>query len=342
MALQEKNYNPELMYGASSENTTAQTITSASSQAIAVGANGATNPVLEIDTNTASVATGINITGAAEAGGVAVKVISSGTNEALTLNAKGSGTITIAGVSTGNVQVGGGSSNPAFIVDSTSANALAVGPAGTTNPVLKVDANTGSQATGLSITGKATGTATAVAAIGSAADEHLIIDAKAAGTIGLGTVSTGLVSIATASSSAGMRYKKSVLASSGNTTMTAAMSGSVMLLDGAATDYTLPAIGAGDVGMEFWFVATIIATDQTITAGAADLLTGSITVVDTSADVDVFVPDVTDDLIITLNGTTTGGKTVGSWCHLVAISATRWWVEGVFLTAAETQATPFS
>jgi len=45
---------------------------------------------------------------------------------------------------------------------------------------------------------------------------------------------------------------------------------------------------------------------------------------------------------ITLNGTTTGGKTVGSYCHLVAISATRWWVEGVFLTATETQATPFS
>ena len=94
--------------------------------------------------------------------------------------------------------------------------------------------------------------------------------------------------------------------------------------------------------MEFWFVATIIATDQTITAGAGDLLTGSIEVVDTAADTDVFVPDVSDDLIITLNGTTTGGKTVGSWCHLVAISATLWWVEGIFLTATETQATPFS
>lgn len=139
-----------------------------------------------------------------------------------------------------------------------------------------------------------------------------------------------------------VKFKRNVLASSGNTTMTSAMSGSVMLLDGAATDYVLPAIGTGDIGMEFWFVATIIATDQTITAGAADLLTGSIEVVDTAADTDVFVPDVTDDLIITLNGTTTGGKTVGSWCHVVAISATRWWVEGIFLTATETQATPFS
>lgn len=342
MAIQHKNYNPDLMAGGADETSIPQTITAASTGALAVGANGATNPVLNVDTNTASVATGISIVGAAEGDRVDLKAISSGTNEGLDIDAKGSGTIVIAGVSTGNVQVGGGSSNPSFIIDSTSATALVVGRQGATNPVLTVDANTGSNVTGVKITGAATGTAVAVVATGSATDELLTINAKAAGTIGLGNISTGLVSIATASASLGMCYKKSVLASSGNTTMTSAMSGSVMLLDGAATDYTLPAIGAGDVGMEFWFVATIIATDQTITAGAADLLTGSIQIVDTAADIDVFVPNVTSDLIITLNGTTTGGKTVGSYCHLVAISATRWWVEGSFLTATETQSTPFS
>jgi len=184
----------------------------------------------------------------------------------------------------------------------------------------------------ITITSEATGERPTITATGSDTNIGLNIDGKG----------TGVVGLALASTSGGIRYKRSVLASSGNTTMTSAMSGSVMLLDGAGTDYTLPAIGAGDVGMEFWFVATIIATDQTITAGSGDLLTGSIEVVDTAADTDVFVPDVTDDLIITLNGTTTGGKTVGSWCHLVANSATRWWVEGVFLTATETQATPFS
>ena len=250
-------------------------------------------------------------------------------------------TITI-GNTTGATAVAIKSGTGGTVLTSADDNALTAGANGATNPVLQVDASTSSVATGLKITGAATGTACALAAIGSASDESLSINAKAAGTIAIGGTSTGLVSIATASSSAGMRYKRSVLASSGNTTMTSAMSGSVMLLDGAATDYTLPAIGAGDVGMEFWFVATIIATDQTITAGAADLLTGSIEVVDTAADTDVFVPDVSDDLIITLNGTTTGGKTVGSWCHLVAISATRWWVEGIFITATETQGTPFS
>jgi len=250
-------------------------------------------------------------------------------------------TITI-GNTTGATALALRSGSGGTIVTSADDNALTAGANGATNPVLRVDASASSVATGISVTGAATGTAVAIAAIGSATDESLSINAKAAGTIAIGNTSTGLVSLATASSGSGISYKRRVLASSGNTTMTSAMSGAVMLLDGASTAYTLPAIGTGDVGMEFWFVATIIASSQTITAGAGDLLTGSIEVVDTAADTDVFVPDVSDDLIITLNGTTTGGKTVGSWCHLVAISATRWWVEGIFLTATETQAIPFS
>lgn len=140
-----------------------------------------------------------------------------------------------------------------------------------------------------------------------------------------------------------LKTKRNVLASSGNTTMTSAMSGSVMLIDGASTDYALPAIGTGDVGMYFDFVSTIISTGtQTITAQAADLLTGSIAIIDVGAvGSDTFVPDVTDDLIITLNGTTTGGVAVGSWCRLTAISATRWFVQGVF-NGSGTLATPFS
>jgi len=202
---------------------------------------------------------------------------------------------------------------------------------GESEEILILDANA-TAVNEITIDNAATGAAPTITATGDDTNINLDLDGKGTGNVNLGLLSTG----------GGIRYKRSVLASAGNTTMTSAMSGSVMLLDGATTDFTLPAIGAGDIGMEFWFVATIIATDQTITAGAGDLLTGSIEVVDTAADTDVFVPDVSDDLIITLNGTTTGGKTVGSWCHLVAISATLWWVEGIFLTATETQATPFS
>lgn len=84
----------------------ANVITSSAAAAFAVGANGSTNPVLQVDANTASVATGLKVTGAAAASGVALAVVSSGTNESLTVNAKGSGTITLQSSGTGNVLCG--------------------------------------------------------------------------------------------------------------------------------------------------------------------------------------------------------------------------------------------
>lgn len=83
-------------------------VTGTGTSALAVGANGATNPVFAVDANTASVATGVKVTGAAAASGVAVAVVSSGTNENLTIDAKGSGTITLNGTATGNVISGTG------------------------------------------------------------------------------------------------------------------------------------------------------------------------------------------------------------------------------------------
>lgn len=159
----------------------------------------------------------------------------------------------------------------------------------------------------------------------------------------LAVTGTTTLSGAVDASGVALKSKRNVLASSGNTTMTTAMSGSVMLIDGASTDYALPAIGSGDVGVYFDFYSTIISTGtQTITAQAADLLTGSITIADVgAAGTDNFSPDVTDDLVITLNGTTTGGVAVGSWCTITAISATRWFVNGVF-NGSGTLATPFS
>lgn len=84
----------------------AQTITSTSATALTVGANGATNPVFSVNANTASVATGLTIIGAAAASGVAMTVISSGTNENLAINAKGSGTISLNATATGTVTIG--------------------------------------------------------------------------------------------------------------------------------------------------------------------------------------------------------------------------------------------
>jgi hypothetical protein len=85
--------------------TGALTVTSASANALAVGATGATNPVLKVDASTASVATGLSITGAAAGSRLALAVISSGTNEGLNIDAKGSGSITVGNTSTGNINL---------------------------------------------------------------------------------------------------------------------------------------------------------------------------------------------------------------------------------------------
>lgn len=161
-------------------------LTSTSANAIAIGPNGSTNPTLKINANTASAATGLEVVGAAAAGGLAVKAISSGTNENLTLDAKGSGTVTINGTATGAISLARTST-----VTSSAATALTVGANGATNPVVQVDAATASVATGLKITGAAAAGGLAVAVISSGTNENMTIDAKGSGTISLGTTSTG-------------------------------------------------------------------------------------------------------------------------------------------------------
>lgn len=84
------------------------TITSNSANALAVGRNGTTNPVFNVDDSTTSAATGITVVGAAAAAGVAVTTTSSGTDEALAIDAKGAGLLTLNGTATGNVVVGHG------------------------------------------------------------------------------------------------------------------------------------------------------------------------------------------------------------------------------------------
>lgn len=86
-------------------NSGASTITSASANALAVGANGTTNPAFKVDASTASSATGVRVKSAAAAGAVAIDVVSSGTNESLTIDAKGTGNITLGSVSTGTINV---------------------------------------------------------------------------------------------------------------------------------------------------------------------------------------------------------------------------------------------
>lgn len=85
---------------------TGLTVTSSSATASTVGLNGATNPAWQVDASTASSATGLKVKSAAAASGVAFSVISSGTNENLTIDAKGSGTISLNITGTGNIVLG--------------------------------------------------------------------------------------------------------------------------------------------------------------------------------------------------------------------------------------------
>lgn len=72
----------------------------------AVGTNGATTPTFAALGSSTAV-TGISVTGSSAGAGVAIAVTSSGAAENMTIDAKGSGTITLGGTSTGNVICGG-------------------------------------------------------------------------------------------------------------------------------------------------------------------------------------------------------------------------------------------
>lgn len=80
-------------------------------------------------------------------------------------------------------------------ITSASATAFAVGLAGATNPAFQVDASTALQAAGLKLTGAVAAGTVALAVISSGGAANLTLNAKGTGTIGIGSVSTGAVTI---------------------------------------------------------------------------------------------------------------------------------------------------
>lgn len=83
-------------------------ITSNSAGSFLVGANGATNPVFSVDSSVASQATGLSIQGVAAgtSGGTIINCISSGTNEDMTINSKGTGALSLMAAGAGTVSIG--------------------------------------------------------------------------------------------------------------------------------------------------------------------------------------------------------------------------------------------
>lgn len=126
--------------------------------------------------------------------------------------------------------------------------------------------------------------------------------------------------------------------------LTEAQSGRVIIVDDSAgLDFTLPALAAAQVGTHFKFIVTVTVSSNNfrVTAASGDLLFGGLAYhdFDTADKTQFFAPDG-NDLIMTMNGSTTGGKQ-GTWVEFIASSATQWLVIGV-VGADGTMATPFS
>ncbi len=145
----------------------ATVITANSANAFAVGQNGATNPAFNVDTTTATSRTGLNLKSGGAAAGVALTVISSGTNEPVFIAGKGTGPVYLGGTTT-------------------------------TLAGLQV-AQTASRVNDVLVTPGATGTVPIVASGGAGADANIGLEVVASGTgkvyIG-GTDITGGVQVA--------------------------------------------------------------------------------------------------------------------------------------------------
>jgi hypothetical protein len=78
-------------------------------------------------------------------------------------------------------------------VTSASATALTVGRQGATNPAFQVNASTASSATGVHVSAAAAAGGVYISAISSGTDEMLALDAKGAGQVQIGVISTGTI-----------------------------------------------------------------------------------------------------------------------------------------------------
>jgi hypothetical protein len=164
----------------------AEDISATSANAFSVGQNGTTNPAFNVDTLNVGAVTGLDIVANVAGSGVNLNALSTGTNEGMNINAKGSGTLALQNNSTGALYIGSNTS-----VHSASPNALAVGANDVTNPAFNVDASTASSANGLNVKSSAAGSGVFLAAISSATNENISLNAKGSGSINIGTLSNG-------------------------------------------------------------------------------------------------------------------------------------------------------
>ena len=109
---------------------------------------------------------------------------------------------------------------------------------------------------------------------------------------------------------------------------------------GAARTFTLPA--ASGSGARYRFVVGAVNTSNyLIKVTGDDTMDGSIVSLADGGDTVVGWETASDSDTITLNGTTTGGVSIGDFVELEDIAADQWAVRGQ-TTSSGTEATPFS
>lgn len=152
---------------------------------------GATNMILPVGTHTLAGLDVVQTFSASQAfsagltaSGIALGGATIGSNVFATLGSSLLG---------GAVNISG--SGAALTIQTTGTSAIAIGQNGATNPAFQVNTSTASQANGLNITGQAAGNGLILAAISTATNESIFINAKGGGSVQLGAVSTGSVVI---------------------------------------------------------------------------------------------------------------------------------------------------
>jgi len=110
---------------------------------------------------------------------------------------------------------------------------------------------------------------------------------------------------------------------------------------GGARTFTLPA-ATGTKDKYLFTVAEVNTSNYVIkVANATDVMDGSILSLQDAADTVVGWETAATSDTITLNGTTTGGVSIGDWVELQDIASGQWSVTGI-TTSSGTEATPFS
>lgn len=123
------------------------------------------------------------------AGGLAVTGttnINTTGNSATQINTGGGNGLLTLGTSTHAIAIGGSTTT----VTSSNAAAVSIGPNGATNPVLQVDDSTASQASGIKLTGNATGVAPVLQVTDSGSNAGITLAAKGNGKVLLSTTGT--------------------------------------------------------------------------------------------------------------------------------------------------------